>query len=54
MTWLIAPHEVGFAEKGASRLIFIDKGGLAEGGTPPDLTTHPPAPRLQGFRRRVS
>ncbi|WP_179307030.1 amino acid ABC transporter ATP-binding protein, partial [Escherichia coli] len=32
MTMVIVTHEIGFAEKVASRLIFIDKGRIAEDG----------------------
>ena len=31
---VIVTHEIGFAEKVASRLIFIDKGRIAEDGNP--------------------
>lgn len=34
MTMVIVTHEVGFAQKVASRLIFIDKGRIAEDGDP--------------------
>ncbi|MGY2799312.1 glutamine transport system ATP-binding protein [Ewingella americana] len=42
MTMVIVTHEVGFAEKVASRLIFIDKGRIAEDGKPADLVNNPP------------
>ena len=54
MTMVIVTHEVGFAEKVASRLIFIDKGRIAEDGNPHDLINHPPSPRLQEFLQHVS
>ncbi len=37
MTMVIVTHEIGFAEKVASRLIFIDKGRIAEDGSPQAL-----------------
>jgi ABC-type glutathione transport system ATPase component len=37
MTMVIVTHEIGFAEKVASRLIFIDKGRIAEDGNPQEL-----------------
>ncbi len=41
MTMVIVTHEIGFAEKVASRLIFIDKGRIAEDGDPQVLVkTH--------------
>lgn len=40
MTMVIVTHEVGFAQKVASRLIFIDKGRIAEDGDPDTLISH--------------
>lgn len=54
MTMVIVTHEVGFAEKVASRLIFIDKGRIAEDGNPHDLINNPPSPRLREFLQHVS
>ncbi len=49
MTMVIVTHEIGFAEKVASRLIFIDKGRIAEDGDPQVLIKNPPSQRLQEF-----
>lgn len=54
MTMVIVTHEIGFAEKVASRLIFIDKGRIAEDGNPQALIENPPSPRLQEFLQHVS
>jgi glutamine transport system ATP-binding protein len=54
MTMVIVTHEVGFAEKVASRLIFIDKGTIAEDGKPADLISNPPSDRLREFLQHVS
>ncbi|MNF09959.1 Glutamine transport ATP-binding protein GlnQ [compost metagenome] len=54
MTMVIVTHEVGFAEKVASRLIFIDKGRIAEDGKPSDLVNNPPSERLREFLQHVS
>lgn len=54
MTMVIVTHEVGFAQKVASRLIFIDKGTIAEDGNPDDLITNPPSDRLREFLQHVS
>ena len=54
MTMVIVTHEVGFAEKVASRLIFIDKGRISEDGNPHDLINNPPSPRLREFLQHVS
>lgn len=54
MTMVIVTHEVGFAEKVASRLIFIDKGRIAEDGPPAELIANPPSERLREFLQHVS
>lgn len=54
MTMVIVTHEVGFAKKVASRLIFIDKGRIAEDGDPAELIDNPPGARLQEFLQHVS
>ncbi|KOC92831.1 glutamine ABC transporter ATP-binding protein GlnQ [Winslowiella iniecta] len=54
MTMVIVTHEVGFAQKVASRLIFIDKGRIAEDGDPDTLITNPPSARLREFLQHVS
>jgi glutamine transport system ATP-binding protein len=38
----------------ATRLIFIDKGRIAEDGAPTDLIANPPSPRLREFLQHVS
>ena len=54
MTMVIVTHEVGFAQKVASRLIFIDKGRIAEDGNPDALISNPPSTRLREFLQHVS
>ena len=54
MTMIVVTHEIGFAEKVASRLIFIDKGRIAEDGNPQELIANPPSQRLQEFLQHVS
>ncbi|CNI45668.1 glutamine ABC transporter ATP-binding protein GlnQ [Yersinia mollaretii] len=54
MTMVIVTHEVGFAQKVASRLIFIDKGRVAQDGDPDSLITNPPSDRLREFLQHVS
>ncbi len=44
MTMVIVTHEIGFAEKVASRLIFIDKGRIAEDGNPRGAGEEPAQP----------
>ncbi|MCY1439361.1 Glutamine transport ATP-binding protein GlnQ [compost metagenome] len=54
MTMVIVTHEVDFARKVASRLIFIDKGRIAEDGDPAALISNPPSQRLREFLQHVS
>ncbi|MFB6422030.1 MAG: glutamine ABC transporter ATP-binding protein GlnQ [Candidatus Malihini olakiniferum] len=54
MTMVIVTHEVGFAYKVASRLIFIDKGRISQDGNPEILITKPPSKRLREFLQHVS
>ncbi|MXP49211.1 glutamine ABC transporter ATP-binding protein GlnQ [Pantoea sp. Eser] len=54
MTMVIVTHEVGFAQKVASSLIFIDKGRIAEDGDPDSLISNPPSDRLREFLQHVS
>ncbi|CNL10526.1 glutamine ABC transporter ATP-binding protein [Yersinia enterocolitica] len=54
MTMVIVTHEVSFAQKVASRLIFIDKGRVAQDGDPDSLISNPPSERLQEFLQHVS
>ncbi|QDD89712.1 glutamine ABC transporter ATP-binding protein GlnQ [Pseudomonas oryzihabitans] len=54
MTMVIVTHEVDFARKVASRLIFIDQGRIAEDGDPRALIANPPSPRLREFLQHVS
>lgn len=54
MTMVIVTHEVGFAHKVASRLIFIDKGRIAQDDDPEELITNPPSERLREFLQHVS
>ncbi|MCY1455573.1 Glutamine transport ATP-binding protein GlnQ [compost metagenome] len=54
MTMVIVTHEVDFARKVATRLIFIDKGRIAEDGPPTELIANPPSPRLREFLQHVS
>ena len=54
MTMVIVTHEIGFAEKVASRLIFIDNGRIAEDGPPRALLESPPGQRLREFLMHVA
>ena len=53
MTMVIVTHEIGFAQKVASCLIFIDKGRIEQDGDPSSLISHPPSDRLREFLQHV-
>ncbi|ETD68952.1 ABC transporter [Pelistega indica] len=53
MTMVVVTHEISFAEKVGTRLIFIDKGKIAHDGPPSELINHPPSQRLKDFLTHV-
>lgn len=53
MTMAIVTHEMGFAREVADRIIFIDKGVIAEEGTPEEIFGNPQCPRLKEFLSKV-
>ena len=54
MTMIVVTHEIGFAKRVGTRLLFMDQGGIAEDGHPVDLIDRPPTPRLKEFLKHVS
>lgn len=54
MTMVVVTHEMEFARKVGSRLIFIDGGKVAEDGIPEDLLGNPPTQRLRDFLQHVA
>ncbi|HDR9765457.1 TPA: glutamine ABC transporter ATP-binding protein GlnQ [Burkholderia cepacia ATCC 25416] len=54
MTMIVVTHEIGFAKRVGTRLLFMDQGGIAEDGRPVDLIDRPPTPRLKEFLKHVS
>lgn len=54
MTMIVVTHEMEFARKVGSRLIFIDGGKIAEDGPPSELLTNPPSQRLKDFLQHVT
>lgn len=54
MTMVVVTHEMEFAQKVGSRLLFIDDGKIAEDGNPQELLTNPPSQRLKDFLQHVS
>jgi glutamine transport system ATP-binding protein len=54
MTMIVVTHEIGFAKRVGTRLLFMDNGGIAEDGEPAALIDNPPTPRLRDFLKHVA
>ncbi len=54
LTMIIVTHEMAFARDVSSRVIFMDKGVIAEEGPPQQLFYHPQNPRTKEFLARFS
>ena len=54
MTMLVVTHEMEFARKVGTRLLFIDQGKISEDGPPNELLSNPPSQRLRDFLQHVS
>ncbi len=53
MTMIVVTHEMGFAQDVADRVLFIDKGVIAEEGTPEELFRNPKNERTKLFLSRT-
>lgn len=53
MTMVIVTHEIGFARRVASRVLFIDEGVIKEENDPETFFTKPQNPRLRDFLSKV-
>ena len=53
MTMVVVTHEMVFAKKVGSRLLFIDNGKIAHDGSPQELLENPPSQRLRDFLQHV-
>ena len=53
MTMALVTHEMGFAREVATRVLFMDGGGILEQGTPQELFSNPKNPRTQEFLSKV-
>ncbi|MGF6725162.1 polar amino acid transport system ATP-binding protein [Paraburkholderia sp. GAS41] len=53
MTMVVVTHEMGFARKTADRVVFMDKGVIAEQGAPEDIFVNPQNERTRQFLARV-
>ena len=53
MTMIVVTHEMGFAREVADRIIFIDKGVVAEEGSPEEIMKNPKNERTKSFLRHI-
>jgi polar amino acid transport system ATP-binding protein len=53
MTMVVVTHEMGFARKTADRVVFMDKGVIAEQGAPEQIFVNPQNERTRQFLHRV-
>lgn len=53
LTMLVVTHEMGFAEEVSDRVVFMDKGVIAEEGTPEQIFNNPTEKRTKEFLKRV-
>ena len=53
MTMVIVTHEMGFAKEVATKIVFIDEGGIKEENTPKEFFENPQNPRLCEFLSKV-
>ncbi|CAM3404563.1 glutamine ABC transporter ATP-binding protein GlnQ [Bordetella sputigena] len=54
MTMVVVTHEMEFARRVGSRLLFIDGGKVAHDGSPETLLSDPPSQRLKDFLQHVA
>ena len=53
MTRVVVTHEMGFAREVASRVLFFDKGIIAEDASPNEIFSNPKNSRLKEFLSRI-
>ena len=53
ITMVVVTHEMGFAKKVGTRVLFIDDGQILEDGTPEQIFEHPQNPRTKNFLNKV-
>jgi putative lysine transport system ATP-binding protein len=53
LTMLIVTHEMGFAKEVADRVVFMEKGVIAEEGTPEQIFNNPKQERTREFLKRT-
>ena len=53
MTMVVVTHEIGFAQKVADRIVFMDNGEILEVGSTEDILINPQHPRTKEFVSNV-
>ncbi len=53
MTMVVITHEMGFAQRVANRVVFMDNGEILETGRPPDIFVSPKHQRTREFMSKV-
>ena len=53
MTMVVVTHEMRFAKKVATRVLFIDEGIIVEQNTPDEFFDNPHNPRLKEFLSKI-
>lgn len=53
LTMLVVTHEMGFAQEVSDRVVFMDKGVIAEEGTPEQIFNQPTQDRTREFLKRI-
>jgi len=53
ITMVVVTHEMGFARKVGTRVLFMDGGQIAEQGTPEEIFEHPQSARTKEFLSKV-
>ena len=52
LTMIVVTHEMGFAKEVSHRVVFMDRGVIAEEGTPDEIFVNPKPARTKEFLRR--
>ncbi len=53
MTMVVVTHEMRFAKRVGTRVLFMDEGRIVEQNTPVEFFEHPTHPRLQEFLSKI-
>ena len=53
MTMIVVTHEMGFAARSPTRVVFMDDGVVVEAGTPAEVLGNPRHERTRAFLSKV-